>query len=88
MTAPTARTSDWKVTVGHRLGPRAGWALVTLAVFVAVVAARLDSVGAWWAVAGLAALVMVGATHLPEPVPSDLLVEGRTRVDSGPLSND
>ena len=76
---------DWKVTTGYRILLRVAWGVVALALYMAAVAAILDSPGVWWIVAGLALGAMGLGALLPEPVPRDQIVERRTRVDpTGP----
>jgi len=83
----TARASqDWKVSTAYRILVRIGWAALAVAVYFAAAAAILDSVGVWWMVAGVALAVMLLTAALPEPVPRDYLVSGRTMVD--PLQRD
>ena len=68
----------------HRLLMRVGWAGIALAVYFATAAALLDSVRAWWAVVAVAVIVLIVAALIPEPVPHDLIVDGRRRVDDSP----
>jgi ABC-type spermidine/putrescine transport system permease subunit I len=73
---------DWKVTTGYRVMLRVAWGVLTLSVYGAVVAVVVGVPGAWWMAAGLAALAMLVAALLPEPVPADLITEARSHLDS------
>jgi ABC-type spermidine/putrescine transport system permease subunit I len=75
---------DWKVTTGYRVLLVVGWSAFALALYVAVVALALGLPSAWW-IAGALALTALGTVvFLPEPVPAEMIVGGRNRIDSRP----
>ena len=83
MTTTThAAHPDWKVTTGYRVMLWIAWLVLILSVYGAVVAVVVGVRGAWWIVAGLAAMAMLLTALLPEPVPADLITEARSRLDS------
>ena len=81
MVTRTSQDSDWKVTIGHRILVKVGWALLTMAGYLAVAAVVVGIQTIWWYVAGLALTGLLIAVTLPEPVPQDLVVERERWVD-------
>ena len=73
---------DWKVTPAYRIFIKVGWAAIVLSLWGTAVATVVGIEEAWWLSAGLAAFALLVAVLLPAPVPSGLLTEGRTRVDT------
>jgi hypothetical protein len=77
---PTAR--DWKVTTGHRVMIKIGWAIAALAAYVAIAAAVVGLYRAWWVAAALAALALLIGALAPAPVPTELITGARNRIDT------
>jgi ABC-type spermidine/putrescine transport system permease subunit I len=75
------RAQDWKVTAGYRIMLAFGWSALALAAYVAVVALVLGLPVAWWIAGGLALAAIVTVVFLPEPVPAEMIVGGRNRID-------
>jgi hypothetical protein len=73
---------DWKVTPAYRVLIKVGWAAVAIALYGSAVATVVGITAAWWMTAGMAAFALLVAILLPAPVPSGLLTEGRTTVDT------
>lgn len=77
----TTHTShDWKVTTGYRVLVKLGWGMIALAVYLAGAASILNSTAVWWAVAGLAVVVILTSLLLPEPVPRDMITGHRNHI--------
>ena len=88
MVTRTAKANDWKITTGHRILVKVGWAFVTAAGYLAIAAVIVGLPSMWWYVAGLALTGMLVALTLPEPVPHDLVVERERWVNArGPASS-
>ena len=76
------RATDWKVTAGYRVLLRVGWGACALAAYGAIVALVVGAAGAWWMSAGLALFALLIVALLPEPIPAELIVARRTRLDT------
>lgn len=82
MTSTTvARAPDWKVTPGYRLLLVAGWGVLALALLGMAAALTLGVPGGWWMAAGLALLVLLLVTFLPEPVPTEMITGRRNHIN-------
>ena len=81
MTTESAPLRDWKTTPSYRILVAGCWGVIALAVFLAAAGSMFDAAGVWWTVAGLALVVILVALLLPEPVPHDMLIESRKRLD-------
>lgn len=74
-------TPDWKVTTGYRIMLAMGWSAFAFSLYVAVVAIVLGLAAAWWVAGGLALVAIATVAFLPEPVPAEMIVGGRNRID-------
>ncbi|HAX81876.1 MAG TPA: hypothetical protein DCY40_04840 [Actinobacteria bacterium] len=82
MTTQTTHLRDWKLTTGHRVLVQVGWGLIALAVYLGAAASWFDTAAIWWAVAGLAVVVILTSLLLPEPVPRDMITGSAHLIDS------
>jgi hypothetical protein len=82
VTTQTTPLRDWKLTTGHRILLQVCWGVIALAVYLGAAASWFDAAAVWWAVAGLAVLVIVTTLLLPEPVPRDMITGGPHLIDS------
>jgi hypothetical protein len=73
---------DWKVTTAHRVLTVTGWAAALLALSGTVTAAVAGIEQAWWGSAGMAAVALILAILVPEPVPRDLITGSRNHIDT------
>ncbi|MBU1866087.1 MAG: hypothetical protein KKE89_06700 [Actinobacteria bacterium] len=72
---------DWKVTAGYRVLIKVGWAAIALALYGATVAVVVGIDSAWWITAGLSAFALLVGIFMPAPVPRELIIGGRNRID-------
>jgi hypothetical protein len=73
---------DWKVSTAYRVLIIIGWGACILALYSLVIGLVLGFPTAWWMAAAFALAALALSGLLPEPVPAEMIIDKRTRVET------